>query len=92
MKAQWMVESAALLVDDVLLHQPIRQLSPWMACSRAMQEQLPRVLTFPFKRLLLLSSYSELMGKVLGIVQCHFDLDRRLVNSTRSLTHIGARQ
>ena len=64
-----MAESAALLVDDVLPHQPIRQLSPWTACSRAMQEQLPRVLSFPFQLRFLLSSYPELMGKVLGIVQ-----------------------
>jgi hypothetical protein len=36
--------SAALLVDEILPHQPMRQLSPGMACIRAMQEQLPRVL------------------------------------------------
>ena len=34
-----------------------------------MQEQLPRVLSFPFQLRFLLSSYPELMGKVLGIVQ-----------------------
>jgi hypothetical protein len=38
-----MAESAALLEDEVFPHQPVRQLTPWMACSRAMQEQLPRV-------------------------------------------------
>ena len=43
-----MAESAALLVDEVFPHQPVRQLTPKMACSRAMQEQLPRVLSFPF--------------------------------------------
>jgi hypothetical protein len=48
-----MAESAALLVDDVLPHQPIRQ---W-------------VLSFPFQLRFLLSSYPELMGNVLGIVQ-----------------------
>jgi hypothetical protein len=48
-----MAESAALLVDDVLPHQPIRQ---W-------------VLSFPFPLRFLLASYPELMGKVLGIVQ-----------------------
>jgi len=48
-----MAESAALLVDDVLPHQPIRQ---W-------------VLSFPFPLRFLLASYPELMSKVLGIVQ-----------------------
>ena len=43
------VESAALLIDDVLPDEPVRQLLPWMACSRAMQEQrsgVPRVISF----------------------------------------------
>jgi hypothetical protein len=30
-----MAEIVALLVDEVLPHEPIRQLLPWMACSRA---------------------------------------------------------
>ncbi len=52
--ARRMAESSALLVDEVFPHQPVRQLTPWMACSRAMQrsdvsEQLPRVLSFPFQ-------------------------------------------
>ena len=47
--ARRMAESAALLVDDVLPHKPIRQLTPGMACSRTMQEQLSRVLSFPFQ-------------------------------------------
>ncbi len=51
--ARRMAESGALLVDDVLPHQPIRQ---W-------------VLSFPFQLRFLLSSYPEIMGKVLGIVQ-----------------------
>ena len=46
--ARRMADSAALLVDEILPHQPMRQLSPGMACSRAMQEQLPRVLSVPF--------------------------------------------
>ena len=46
--ARRMVDSAALLVDEILPHQPMRQLSPGMACIRAMQEQLPRVLSVPF--------------------------------------------
>ncbi len=33
-----MAESAALLVDEVLPHQPMCQLLPWMASIRAMQE------------------------------------------------------
>ena len=63
-----MSESAALLVDEVLPHEPIRQLLPWMACSRAMQELLPRVLSFPFQLRFLFASRPELMGKALGIV------------------------
>ncbi len=47
-----MAESAALLVDDVLPHEPIRQ---W-------------VLSFPFQLRFLFASYPEVMGKVLGIV------------------------
>jgi hypothetical protein len=47
-----MAESAALLVDDVLPHGPIRQ---W-------------VLSFPFQLRLLFASYPQNMGKVLGIV------------------------
>ena len=34
--ARHMAESAALLVDEILPHEPVRQLLPWMACSRAM--------------------------------------------------------
>jgi hypothetical protein len=63
-----MAESAALLVDEVLPHEPIRQLLPWMACSRAKQELLPRVLSFPFQLRFLFASRPELMGKALGIV------------------------
>ena len=48
-----MAESAALLVDDVLPHEPLRQ---W-------------VLSFPFPLRFLLARYPEFMGKVLGIVQ-----------------------
>jgi len=66
--ARRMGDSAALLVDEILPEQPIRQFTPWMACSRAMQEQLPRVLSFPFQLRFLFASYPEIMGKVLGIV------------------------
>jgi len=71
--ARRMAESAALLVDEVLPHQPMRQLLPWMACSRAMQrsdvsEQLPRVLSFPYQLRFLFAGRPELMGKILGIV------------------------
>jgi hypothetical protein len=45
-----MAESAALLVDDVLPHEPIRQ---W-------------VLSFPFQLRFLFASYPQIMGKVLG--------------------------
>jgi ribosomal protein S27E len=50
--ARRMSESAALLVDEVLPHKPIRQ---W-------------VLSFPFQLRFLFASRPELMGKVLGIV------------------------
>jgi ribosomal protein S27E len=50
--ARRMVESAALLVDEVLPARPIRQ---W-------------VLTVPFPLRFLFAAYPELMGKVLGIV------------------------
>jgi hypothetical protein len=63
-----MADTAALLVDEVLPHQPMRQLSTWMACIRAMQEQLPRVLSVPFPLRFLFASQPAVMGKVLGIV------------------------
>jgi hypothetical protein len=47
-----MAQSAALLVDDVLPHEHIRQ---W-------------VLSFPFQLRFLFASYPHIMGKVLGIV------------------------
>jgi hypothetical protein len=47
-----MAESAVLLVDDVLPHEPIRQ---W-------------VLSFPFQLRFLFASYPQIMGKVLSIV------------------------
>ena len=50
--ARRMAESAALLVDKVLPHEPIRQ---W-------------VLSFPFQLRFLFASYPQIMGKVLGIV------------------------
>ncbi len=50
--ARRMAESAALLVDDVLPHQPMRQ---W-------------VLSFPYQLRFLFASRPELVGKVLGIV------------------------
>jgi len=63
-----MAESAALVVDEVLPHEPMRQLAPGMARSRAMQEQLPRVLSFPYQLRFLFASRPELIGKVLRIV------------------------
>ena len=47
-----MAESAALLVDEVLPHQPMRQ---W-------------VLSFPFQLRFLFASRPQIMGRVLGIV------------------------
>jgi hypothetical protein len=49
-----MAKNAALLVDDVLPHEPIRQ---W-------------ILSFPFQLRFLFASYPHIMGKVLGIVYC----------------------
>ena len=66
--ARRMAENAALLVDEVLPRQPMRQLLPWMACSRAMQERLPWVLSFPFPLRFLFASRPGIMGRVLGIV------------------------
>ena len=76
-----MAESAALLVDEVLPYEPMRQLFPWMACSRTMQEHLPRVLSFPFQLRFLFASRPELMGKVLGIV--HRAIAMHLIKKTR---------
>ena len=50
--ARRMTESAALLVDEVLPHEPMRQ---W-------------VLSFPYQLRFLFASHPELMNKVLGIV------------------------
>lgn len=50
--ARRMAESAALLVDEVLPHVPMRQ---W-------------VLSFPYQLRFLFASYPEMMSKVLGIV------------------------
>ncbi len=50
--ARRMADSAALLVDDVLPHQPIRQ---W-------------VLSFPFQLRFLLANDPQAMGKILGII------------------------
>jgi len=66
--ARRMVESAVLLVDEVLPRLPMRQLTPGMASSSAMQEQLPRVLSFPFQLRFLFASRPEIMSRVLGIV------------------------
>jgi len=68
-----MADSAALLVDDILPHQPMRQLTPGMACSRAMQEQLPRVLSVPFPLRFLFASNPAVMGKALGIAYRRID-------------------
>jgi len=66
--ARRMAERAALLVDEVFPRQPVRQLLPWMACSRAMQEQLSRVLSFPFQLHFLFASRPVITSQVLGIV------------------------
>ncbi len=68
-----MAESAALLVDEVFPHHPVRQLAPGMARSKAMQrsgvpEQLPRVLSFSFQLHFLFASRPVITGQVLGIV------------------------
>ncbi len=62
--ARRMAESAALLVDEVLLRKPMRQLAPGMACSRVMQEQLPRLLSVPFPPRFLFASQPKIMGSI----------------------------
>ncbi len=69
--ARRMTESAALLVDDVFPREPIRQLLPWTACSRAMQEQLPRVLSFPFQLRFLFASYPDRFLLLQNRHTCH---------------------
>jgi len=64
-----MAESAALLVDEIFPHQPVRQLAPGMARRRAMQrsgvpEQLPRVLSFPFLLRFLFASRPVITGQM----------------------------
>ncbi len=49
-----MVGTAALLVDHVLLHRPVRQ---W-------------VMSFPCPLRFVLANHPQVMGKVLGIVNC----------------------
>jgi ribosomal protein S27E len=66
--ARRMADSAALLVDEILPHQPMRQLAPGMACSRTMQEQLSRVLSVPFPLRFLFASNPKAMTGALGIV------------------------
>jgi len=66
-----MLESAALLVDEVLPRLPMRQLTPGMACSRAMQEQLPRVLSFPFQLRFLFASRPAIMSRVMNDLLGH---------------------
>jgi len=86
-----MADSAALLVDEILPQQPMRQLSPGMASSRAMQEQLPRVLSVPFPLRFLFASQPAVMGKVLGIVYraiaAHLT---RKAGYTKTTAHAGA--
>jgi hypothetical protein len=63
-----MTESAALLVDDVLPNEPIRQ---W-------------VLSFPFQLRFLLASYPHIMGKVLGIAYLlHISLEKQVTTKRR---------
>ncbi len=66
--ARRMAETAAHLVDNVIPDVPIRQLTPGMACSRTMQEQLSRVLSLPIPLRYLLASHPEMMGPVLEVV------------------------
>ncbi len=73
--ARRMAESAALLVDEVLPHEPMRQ---W-------------VLSFPYQLRFLFASGPELMGKVLGIVyQAIASHLIRKAGLTRKTAHSGA--
>ena len=63
-----MVDSAALLVDEILPHQPMRQ---WVLgnCSRhGSTSHIHVVVTVPFPLRFLFASQPAVMGKVLGIV------------------------
>jgi len=63
-----MAVSAAHLMDEVIPRQPVRQFTPGMACSRAMQEQLPRVIAFPIPLRILFASQPQLLSPVLKII------------------------
>ena len=70
-----MAESAALLVDEVLTEQPMRQ---W-------------VLSFPYPLRLLLASRPAIMGRVLGIVyRVIATYLIRQAGFTRKMAHTGA--
>jgi hypothetical protein len=70
-----MAESAALLVDEVLTEQPVRQ---W-------------VLSFPYPLRLLLASRPAIMGRVLGIVyRVIATYLIRQAGFTRKMAHTGA--
>jgi len=63
-----MVDSAALLVDEILPHQPMRQ---WVLgnCSRhGSTSHIHVVVTVPFPLRFLFASQPVVMGKVLAIV------------------------
>jgi len=66
--ARRMAETAAHLADNVIPRQPIRQLTPGMACIRATQEQLPRVISFPIPLRILLASQPQLLSPVLKVI------------------------
>ena len=63
-----MVDSAALLVDEILPHQPMRQ---WVLGNRSRHgstSHIHVVVSVPFPLRFLLASQPAVMGKVLGIV------------------------
>jgi hypothetical protein len=69
-----MAESAALLVDEVLPHEPILQ---W-------------VLSFPFQLRFLFASRPELMGKGLGIVHCAIASHIKKAGKTQKTAQTGS--
>ena len=61
-----MAESAALLVDDVLHREPMRQ--EWHTEVPFTDRRMERVLSVPFPLRFLFASRPAIMGQVLGIV------------------------
>ena len=89
--ARRMVDSAALLVDEILPHQPRRQ---WVRgnCSRhGSTSHIHVVVSVPFPLRFLLASHPAVMGKVRGIVYRAIATHlTRKAGYTKATAHTGA--